>query len=92
MATDWTIRAAKRIGDIFFNMSTPSIEESIARIISANCPFKPDVAYIPVPRCETCKNFIVERMPSEIYRVGSCKVLAIGYITPDFGCVRWEAK
>jgi hypothetical protein len=63
----------------------------IRDIIAKHCPFEVGVAYMPVPRCDTCKHW---RKSDNYY--GSCAMDdGLGVRTTyaaDFGCVLWEAK
>lgn len=89
----WVERAVKEILEdgITFNV------EQIKAIIALNCPFEEGVAYMPVPRCETCAHW------SEFRNVdgeGECKKMqmptsgGVYYLqtTADFGCVQWKAR
>jgi hypothetical protein len=60
--------------------------------------FKPDVAYMPVPRCDKCKHWYVR--PEYIEPHGACMADFISsdcndytiIVSADFGCVKWEAR
>ncbi len=69
--------------------------------IVKHCPFKPDVAYMPVPRCETCAHWERAEYPRPgVHPAGRClnKVVwhqydkADIFTFEDFGCVQWKAK
>lgn len=70
----------------------------VARIITDHCPLKLDVAYMPVPRCESCVHFEID--PSYINPSGRCKEASVWsdcndytiYVSADFGCVQWKEK
>lgn len=54
---DWAAKAARYIVDAAIRVTTWADRkpaEEIAAIIKEHCPFKDGVAYMPVPRCETC--------------------------------------
>lgn len=88
VAKDWALEAAKAI-QWFVGYSAGEPAEAIEKlrdIIAKHCPFKPGVAYMPMPRCETCAHWI--ELP---YYWGRCNPLAIE-TPPDFGCVQWKAK
>lgn len=54
---DWMLDAANEIADKLY---VPYFAKTIHDIIAMHSPFKPDVAYMPVPRCETCHWWIRE--------------------------------
>lgn len=59
-------------------------------VIVKHCPFKVDVAYMPVPRCESCAH----ATPYEEHAIW-CDALSDGanmLFTKGFGCILWEAK
>jgi hypothetical protein len=66
------------------------------RLAYLGCPTewqaKPEdssVAYMPVPRCETCSEWNV----SQNYTYGGHKCKALSIVTDkDFGCTLWKAK
>jgi hypothetical protein len=83
--------------------NVPASEEvdRIRTIIFSHCPLEEGVAYMPVPRCETCKHYEAypphARYPEDTQ--GSCNNENIKIVSddqfavrPDFGCVQWEAK
>ncbi len=90
---DWMAEAAERVyvkacralteENVVFNV------EVVKTTIAKHSPFKDGVAYMPVPRCETCGHFNVFKYIS--YDRRWCLSLAI---TPpaDFGCVQWKEK
>lgn len=54
------------------------------------CPFhKPDVAYMPVPRCETCHWWSrisdTRGECGQVYQIDQS-------VPPNFGCVEWKEK
>lgn len=88
---NWIFNAAAEI-----NESTGDLNNTeTADIIAKHCPFKPDVDYMPVPRCETCAHW---RPDSEL--TGGCMRVTIqGKVgifyfstTANFGCVDWKEK
>lgn len=102
---DWVADAAQEIDD-GNALSTNTIAD-IQAIITKHCPMKPDIAYMPVPRCETCaywRRFAGELLPTRLERVGTCQMsldppdrhnaLVYGNLETefDFGCVLWKAK
>lgn len=64
----------------------------IAEIVAKHCPFKPDVAYMPVPRCDSCARWARPDPKQD----GICTLWKGNRIvvttSADYGCVRWEAK
>lgn len=77
-----------------------NVAAAYLEIIEKHCPFEPDVAYMPVPRCETC-NLWTPRVDLDAGQCGlreksSAKLWPEMYdciiTTADFGCVQWEAK
>lgn len=67
IAKDWIAEAAKELASHFSfgggrdsyvtDEQRTNVENNYATIIRVHCPFKPDVAYMPVPRCETCAHW-----------------------------------
>jgi hypothetical protein len=85
---NWITDAAREIHDNRHN----SVGRVIT-IIAKHSPFKlVDVAYMPVPRCETCAHFIP--YPGALLVGGTCigKDLAGETVNIDFGCVQWKEK
>ena len=96
---DWAMAAASEIM-LKITAKTITTDFTVADIIEKHCPFKRDVAYMPVPRCDRCKLW-TPRPELDAGRCGlreksSAKLwpeLYDGIITTaDFGCVQWEAK
>lgn len=50
---DWIAEAAREIDQ----GTGVDNEEFTAQVIRERCPFKPDVVYMPVPRCDSCKHW-----------------------------------
>jgi hypothetical protein len=76
--------------------------ELVTAAIKKHTPFKPETAYMLVPRCEACAHWQqwdpykgVCAMPS-VARVDLAHMWASMdgriFTTIDFGCVQWEAK
>ena len=99
--TDWAFEAALEIAARAYEGEI--LGRDVKAIINKWCPFKPDVAYMPVPRCETCAWW--ER--SKIFSThGECqyartddldrKLWATAYdgvlTEADFGCTEWKVK
>lgn len=87
-AKDWLAKAIDEIATEVYETSGPGTGihvDEMRAIFDKHCPFKTDVAYIPVPRCDSCAHWT--GMPSYW---GSCKQLVIT-TPPDFGCVQWRA-
>lgn len=88
MMKDWAEEAADEIIDkvpIDVGDYRNSVRAWIAGAIQRYCPMKPDVAYMPVPRCETCA-FMDPRIALPL-----CRLLNVP-VTKDFGCVQWKEK
>jgi len=88
VALDWMTEAATEIAaGIVLDANITNTRAGLRSIIARHCPLEPDVAYMPVPRCETCRHWT---------DWGSCEKLPWndGHVRtePDFGCVKWEAK
>ncbi len=102
---DWALEAATEIASYFsFGVGrdsyvTPEQRTNVAKnyrkIILEHSPMKPDVAYMPVPRCKTCAHWASH--------TGACTAISIDapklprgslllLTTADFGCVRWKEK
>lgn len=98
-AKDWMRAAAEEIaklwpqrdhgrGDGYLtDEQRSSIATSLRTVIERHCPLQRDVAYMPVPRCETCSHW----EHTSVTNYGRCLQLGIGSMR-DFGCVRWEEK
>lgn len=83
--TDWTLEAAIEI----YGGKDTSVG-TIQDVIVMHCPLKPDfVAYLPVPRCEMCCEFIHASHHGE--NEGYCDVVST-FVRKDFGCVLFKAK
>jgi hypothetical protein len=86
---DWMQAAAEEIGSEVVHDHLIDGIKTIRMIISKHSPFEPDTAYMPVPRCETCKHLdgiyceVLQSVPSGSRIPSEIK---------QFGCVRWEAK
>lgn len=101
---DWTIGLARAIHFIFDLKMVAPQDTSIPRlslVIKEHCPFRPDVMYIPVPRCDSCKHWLQTTGDStgeclRPYEQLTTKLWASMYdrihTQPDFGCVQWETK
>lgn len=107
---DWIAEAAKELAAMFsFGTGRDSyvtdeqrqgVAEHYAMIIANHCPMKPNVAYMPVPRCESCALW----KPRDDKDTGWCGLRELsqaklwpemydGIITAnDFGCVQWKEK
>ncbi len=92
-ATDWTDTAAREIeedageprpnGDY-----TPGF---IKGVIAKHSPFHDGVAYMLVPRCETCK-YWCPHAPSVQEATCVGPTLADTIVGRNFGCVQWKEK
>ena len=95
MALDWITAAAEEIDQLG---SSDEAAGWVRDVIAKHCPFMQDVAYMPVPRCETCKRWKRHRMASDlgIAQTGDChvspRVASINATRLDFGCVQWKAR
>lgn len=102
LVKDWVIEAAReiatRLQKRYDYLGRGLIAETVIRTHS---PFKEGIAYIPVPRCETCKHWTPRNQPE--YTWSDCEVLSTGSVVStegddviqtqeDFGCVQWEKK
>lgn len=83
---DWAQEAANEIADDV--RIGDGNEEVFRAIIVKHCPMKEDTAYMPVPRCDSCKHYKPERHASAH---GWCRLLNTP-LPENFGCVKWEAK
>ncbi len=104
---DWMVEAAVTISQYQLSIGGPLIGGEILKVIKEHCPFKSEVAYMPVPRCETCLYFYQDGtrgkdrgecslqngdVPNRIGKVASdCGDWTI-LVEADFGCVQWETK
>ena len=97
MAKDWTMNAAIEICKL---KGSERYEGYVSEIIGKHCPMLPDVAYMPVPRCDSCGHWELD--PAYMDPVGRClnKESKIGsdcndytiMTDADFGCVQWKAQ
>lgn len=93
---DWMTEAADELASHFSfgggrdsyvtDEQRSNVARNYAAIIAKHSPFKEGVAYMPVPRCETCVHYDNGRCNEVRPHIGRLRV------APDFGCVRWEAK
>ena len=97
---DWINDAVKEMGaeDICTNIGRAF------NILAKHNPFKYRIAYMPVPRCETCKHWDTDMITD--MRTAECqlKIMQVQVATAgsiihvqmrtrhDFGCVQWEKK
>lgn len=66
----------------------PVVPKAYIEIIAKHCPFKPDTAYMEVPRCETCQYLRKAEVHDDR---GACNHLQL-WVSIDFGCVAWKVK
>jgi hypothetical protein len=101
MAKDWMTEAAKEMHVESALGVRPYLgRERYREIIAKHCPLKPDTAYMPVPRCETCKHWRPYPPNAMSRPAGDCASITIYSeqgtrpfgTALDFGCVRWEGK
>ena len=89
MAIDWMTEALNEIrreGHLQHDFLTTG---EMRAIIAKHSPFKPDVAFMPVPRCDACEHY--EHYDHHAPNVGLCFHLG-ERVQQDFGCVAWKAK
>lgn len=87
---DWMNEAAREIVQFGSREYDLYLTQAEAReIIEKHSPFKPDVAYMPVPRCETCAHWQSSTKACAALRSGPLSCI---YTAPDFGCVKWKAR
>lgn len=99
MTNDWTQKAAEEVVEHIADTDN-YIASEIRAIIEKHVPFEPEVAYMPIPRCESCRRWTKHPPGAYPSPSGSCDVLRFTSpmgewhmtTSPDFGCVRWEAK
>ncbi len=113
MNRDWMQRAVEQIcwdAKLVVFGITPeaqaaqrTIFNNVRAAIEKECPFQKDVAYMPVPRCDSCAHWMKPILPV-IY--GECRKLSYQEFPQpcstdedncfqtiaDFGCVEWEAR
>lgn len=83
---DWTRDCAVEIDEM------GSSDESagwVQEMIIKHCPFKQDVAYMPVPRCDSCAHYTQSTQECAALRTGPLNVI---FTSPDFGCVKWKER
>lgn len=107
MADDWAVEAAKEIATRMARHYDWAGRGLIAETaIIKHCPFKPNVAYMPVPLCQTCVHW--DREEVTIAETAEClhpNMSAIVHWSddsldipihfrmrtkPDFGCTEFE--
>lgn len=97
---DWALTAAEEIVKTSYPEDVLPIHKAIFvyNTIRRHCPFEPDVAYMPVPQCDSCHYW---RPGPDAY--GACNLSGSGSevyggagedirTLPGWGCVRWKAK
>lgn len=87
---DWMMEAALNIyhgGEHGEHLDTSP--EIMRDVIAEHSPFKDGVAYMPVPRCETCAHWTTSTQECAALRTGPLNVI---YTSLDFGCVKWNAR
>lgn len=68
---------------------------SLSAAIAKHSPFKADVAYMPVPRCDGCRHWASDSGACTFIRIDAPKMPRGSLLlltTADFGCVRWKTK
>ena len=105
MMTDWVRDAAEAIaGNPDCCDISSSSAEAMAEVIRKHNPAQPDVAYMPVPRCVSCRFWTREDEHTGLCHMNKTHFkrqtmwvdddAAVGVIatSEDFGCVQWTAK
>ena len=100
---DWALIAAREIVEMVPPADALPTYKAIFvyNIIRTHCPFEPDVAYMPVPRCDSCAHWIPVKHLEHTW--SACEELSTGRVAStegddviqtraDFGCVQWKAK
>lgn len=106
---DWAEEAAREIIDSDldeglgsrYRANAVAEARDIRDIIVKHCPMKPEVAYMEVPRCATCKHWY--KGLGQHHDIGQClrPYDSDSKVWPDrndlntkasFGCVEWEKK
>ena len=75
MMKDWMTEAAKEIDRHTGGYMSSVDADDIRAIIAKRCPFESGVAYMPVPRCETCAHWRNDPhavSDSDSYNIGDC--------------------
>lgn len=88
-ADDWMEEAADDIAGKDLNCF------AIVEVIARHSPFKDGVAYMPVPRCDTCAHWRPDRslMTGDCHLINdNCGGNSILETDADFGCVQWQEK
>ena len=93
---NWAEEAAMRIAECPYDVGVNEMQ----LIITEAAPFKPDVAYMPVPRCESCRHW--DNIGGTNRFHGWCRLAqhdpySMAAFTSmvthaDFGCVAWRMK
>ena len=87
---DWVKDTARELEEADgWGKESANTAEAIEAVIVRHSPFKPNVAYMPVPRCETCAHWA--HYPHHLPSIGICESLGMRVGT-DFGCVEWKEK
>lgn len=83
---NWITEAASEIADTYGKHPITDTD-GYAQIIEKHCPFKRDMAYMPVPRCDQCKHgyYIEEHARVHCERMDR-------RFDPDFRCVWFDAE
>lgn len=91
VARDWMSALADAIQrDYGVDTSAESARPSLVALIAKHCPFRTDVAYMPVPRCDGCAQWTPSTQECAELREG--KIFSRIFTAPDFGCVRWSPR
>ena len=80
MSIDPLTEAAREIAERQHYLDVDEVRAIIVAHLGTR--FDPNVAYMPVPRCETCRQW-------GKYADGDCPVI-LGPTAADFGCVQWR--
>lgn len=102
---DWATEAAEAINSVFDGRHLQNPVLTARTIILNHSPFKPDVVYMPVPRCDGCRHWKPQHVTSplgdcskihtsERVQVGNslAQIMVPLPTLPSFGCVMWEAR
>jgi len=92
---NWMREAAREIEaklDIYGDVT--GSEQEIGDIIAKYSNMKPDIAYMPIPRCETCMYHSVLHDSKELQHCRYIRsyVPLHGLSGEPFGCVAWKEK
>ena len=86
---DWTKNAARKVFDEFkAYWYSEKILDTIASVIQSECPFKPEVLYMEVPHCKSCRHWT----KNEKLELGTCNLTSYDEESGWIGGIQSKAR